>query len=144
VVQQIWGRFNANERISGYGAGILIVVSLIGFALGWSGPSTFGLLAGVIVLGIYYAKYAPNMHVTWPAPVATIVLAVGGIALILLVLQLLPQLRYIAGADALVIIGLPVGAALVAWGAWQEYQAARPAAPPPGAPPPAPPAPPAG
>jgi hypothetical protein len=133
MVQEIWNKLNANERLVGYGGLILVVVALIGFVLGWSSASTFALLAGIILLGILYAKYAPNMNITWPAPVALILLAVSGIALVLLLLQVLPALRFIAGVDALVILGLPLGAALATWGAWQEYQAmpkSSPATPP--------------
>jgi hypothetical protein len=143
MVQEIWNKLNANERFVGYGGVVLVVVALIGFVLGWGSSATFGLLAGLIALGILYVKYAPNMNITWPAPVPLILLVVGGIALILLLLQLLPSLRFIAGVDALVIIGLPLGAALVTWGAWQEYQAMPKSSPPNTPNPPAPPNPPA-
>jgi len=143
MVQEIWNKFNANEKLIGYGGVILVVVSLIGFVLRWATSSTFGLLGGLIVLGILYVKYAPNMHVTWPAPLPLILLAVGGIVLVLQVLLILPDLRFIAGADAIVIIGLPLGAALVVWGAWQEYQKIPKNTPPNSPNPPAPPNPPA-
>jgi hypothetical protein len=142
MVQEIWNKLNPNERIAAYGGIILLVVSLIGYAMRWGNVATFGLLAGLIVLGLLYVKNAPNMSVTWPAPFSLILLIVGGVALILLALQILPDLRFIAGVDAIVIIGLPLGAALVTWGAWQEYQqlpkapaSENPPAPPPSNPP---------
>lgn len=122
-VQEMWGKLNANERLAAYGGIVLIVVALIGYVLSWSDGPTLALLVGIAVLAILYLKYAPNMSITWPVPVATILLGVGGIAAILLALNLLRYLRFLIGVDAIVLLGLPAGAALVAWGAWQEYQA---------------------
>jgi hypothetical protein len=125
----MWGKLNPNERLSAYGGVILVVIALIGYVLSWSDGPTLGLLVGIAVLAILYLKYAPNMNITWPMPVATILLGVGGITAILLALNLLRYLRFLVGVDALVLLGLPLGAALVAWGAWKEYQAtAKPAA----------------
>ena len=85
-------------------------------------------------------KKTPNMNITWPLPPATILLGIGAVALILLVLNTLRYLEWLIGVDAIVLLGLPIGAALVAWGGWQEYQTARPtepaSAPPTSAPPP--------
>ena len=121
-VQEMWGKLNANERLSAYGGIALIIVALVGYVLSWSDGPTLAILVGIAVLAILYIKYAPNMSVTWPLPVATILLGVGGIATILLALNLLRYLRFLIGVDAIVLLGLPAAAALVAWGAWQEYQ----------------------
>jgi len=134
-VQEMWGKLNANERLSAYGGVVLIVVALIGYVLSWSDGPTLAVLVGIAVLAILYIKHAPNMSVTWPLPVATILLGIGGITTILLALNLLRYLRFLIGVDAIVLLGLPAGAALVAWGAWQEYQAAAKPAGGSGAPP---------
>lgn len=134
-VQEVWGKLNANERLAAYGGIVLIAAALIGFVFSWRDGPTLGLLVGIAVLAILFVKYAPNMSVTWPVPVATILLAVGGITAILLALNLLRNLEWLLGVDAIVLLGLPAGAALVAWGAWQEYQAAAKPAGGSGAPP---------
>jgi len=123
-LQEMWGKLNPNERLVGYGGIVLVVVAIIGFVLRWNDGPTLGLIAGILVLGVLYLKYAPNRTINWPLPPATILLAIGGISAILLALNLLRYLQFVLGVDALVLLGLPAGAALVAWGAWQEYQAA--------------------
>ena len=139
-IQAMWGKLNPNERLAGYGGIVLVVVAIIGFILRWNDGPTLALIAGILALGVLYLKYAPNMNITWPLPPATILLGIGAVALILLVLNTLRYLEWLIGVDAIVLLGLPIGAALVAWGGWQEYQTARPtepaSAPPTSAPPP--------
>jgi hypothetical protein len=132
MVQEIWQKFNANERMAAIGAVIVIVAWLLGVVVGYGfGASTIGLLGAIAVLAIYYLKYAPNQNINWPAPIPTIVLGIAAIAALLILLQGLQLLRLLGGAEALVAIASIVGGALMAWGAWQEYQAMPKATPPP-------------
>jgi membrane associated rhomboid family serine protease len=141
MVQEIWQKFNANERLVAIGAVIVIVAWLVGIVVGYGfGASTIGLLGAIGVLVVYYLKYAPNQNINWPAPIPTIVLGIAAIAALLILIQALSILRFLDGADALVAVGSIIGGALMAWGAWQEYQAMPKTAPPS---PPTPPTPPA-
>jgi hypothetical protein len=141
MVQEIWQKFNASERLVAIGAAIVIIAWLVGLVVGYGvGASTIGLLGAIAVLAVYYLKYAPNQNVNWPAPIPTIVLGISAIAALLILIQALQILRFLRGADAIVAIASIVGVALMAWGAWQEYQAMPKTAPPA---PPTPPTPPA-
>jgi hypothetical protein len=141
MVQEIWQKFNANERVVAIGAVVVIIAWLVGVVVGYGfGASTIGLLGAIAVLAIYYLKYTPDQNINWPAPIPTIVLGVSAIAALLILIQALSILRFLDGADALVAVGSIIGGALMAWGAWQEYQAQPKTAPPA---PPTPPTPPA-
>jgi hypothetical protein len=140
MVQEIWQKFNANERLVAIGAVVVIVAWLVGLVVGYGfGASTIGLLGAIAVLAIYYLKYAPNQNINWPAPIPTIVLAVAAIAGLLILVQVLQILRFLDAADLIVAVASIIGGALMAWGAWQEYQAHPKTAPPS---PPTPPTPP--
>jgi hypothetical protein len=133
-----WNKLNANERLAGIGAIVVIVgfiVSLLG-AYGFGG-STLTLLGAIAVLVIYYLKYSPTQtNMTWPAPIPTIVLAISAIAAVLAILGALPAIGLLGGLGlyALGAILTVIGAVIMVWGAWQEYQAMPKATPPPGGP----------
>jgi hypothetical protein len=139
MVQEIWNKFNANERLAAIGSIVVIVAWLLGVLVTryGIGGSTIGLLAAIAVLVIYYLKYAPNQNINWPAPIPTIVLVVSAVGALFILIQDLSLLRALGGLEAIVLIASIIGGALMVWGAWQEYQAMPKTAPP------APPAPPA-
>lgn len=132
-----WNKLNANERLAGIGAIVVIVgfiVSLLG-SYGF-GANTLVLLGAIAVLAIYYLKYSPTQTMTWPAPIPTIVLAISAIAALLAILGALPALGLLGGLGlySLGAILTVVGAVIMVWGAWQEYQAMPKATPPTGGP----------
>jgi hypothetical protein len=132
-----WNKLNANERLAGIGAIVVIVgfiVSLLG-SYGF-GANTLVLLGAIAVLAIYYLKYSPTQTMTWPAPIPTIVLAISAIAAILAILGALPALGLLGGFGLYGIgaILTVIGAVIMVWGAWQEYQAMPKATPPTGGP----------
>ena len=150
AVTQFLNKLNANEKMVTYGALITIVAWVIGLVVGGGGLS---FIAGLVVIVIYWLKYAPNQTMTWPAPIPTIVLIIGGLSAIFAVLGLLTMLSwfgvlgfyggFLIGAVAVVVVNA-IGAVMMGWFAWKEYQAMPKMAPPaPPAPPAAPPAPPA-
>jgi hypothetical protein len=132
MVQEIWNKFNANERLVAIGAAVVIVAWLVGVLVTkyGIGGSTIGLLAAIAVLVVYYLNYAPNQNVNWPAPIPTIVLIVSAIGALFILIQDVGLLRALGGLDAIVLLGSIVGGALMLWGAWQEYQAMPKTAPP--------------
>lgn len=138
-IQEMWNKLNANERLVSYGAFIVLiawVVSLLG-----GGGISYGIVTAIIVLVIYWLKYAPNSSITWPAPVPTIVLVITGIAALLVVLTALPAIGLLgalgySGLWLIALIADVIGVVVMAYGAWREYQAMpKSSAPPP--PPPA-------
>jgi hypothetical protein len=156
-LQEIWNKFNSRERLSAIGAGVIIIGWLISLTSYAVGVTVLALQAGLIVLGVLYAKYAPNLKVAWPADPALINLAVSGVAALLVLVGLLSWVGFLGlygGTALFALIITVVGTALLVWGAWQEYAAVKPplpafltsggstgasAAPPPSPPPGAPP-----
>jgi hypothetical protein len=129
-----WNKLNANERLVGIGAIVVIVGYIVSVAgsYGVVSGNTLALLGALAVLVIYYLKYTPTSNVNWPAPIQTIVLAISAIVAILAIIAGLPALGLIAGFG-LYVLGLlatAVGGVIMAWGAWQEYQTMPKAAPP--------------
>ena len=143
AITQFMGKLNANEKMVAYGAVITIVAWIIGIV---TGGGSLSFIAGLAVLVIYWLKYTPGQTMTWPAPIPTIVLVIGGLSAIFGLLALLGILSwfgvlgfyggFLLGAVAAVIVNA-IGAAMMGWFAWKEYQAM------PKMTPPAPPAPPA-
>ena len=142
-VTAFWNQLNANEKIVGYGFGLTIVSWIVGLVggLGFGGGA---IIPAVVVAVIYWLKYNSKSPITWPLPVATLVLIITGIEALLSLISLLgvgfvfAVFGTIAGLAVLLNIA---GAAVMAWGAWKEYQAQpKTTAPTPPAPPAAPPA----
>jgi hypothetical protein len=146
-IQEMWNKLNANERLVGYGAIIVLVSWIVGLVAG--GSISYGIITAILVLVIYWLKYAPNSSVNWPLPVPTLVLVITGISAVLVVLSVLPVLAlgffFYGGIWVLAFIADVVGVIVMVYGAWREYQASPKAsappssAPPPSAPPPPPP-----
>jgi hypothetical protein len=147
-IQEMWNKLNANERLVGYGAIIVLVSWIVGLVAG--GGISYGIITAILVLVIYWLKYAPNSSVNWPLPVPTLVLVITGISAVLVVLSVLPVLGlgffFYGGIWVLAFLADVVGVIVMVFGAWREYQASPKAsappssAPPPSAPPPPPPA----
>ena len=131
-VQEIWNKFNPRERLSGIGAGLIILGWIVSLASYGVGAGTVALLGAIAVLVILYLKYAPNQNITWPAPTSLLILGISGVVAVLVLLDLLRVLGVLSffGATAILAILLEVaGSAVMLWGAWQEYQIVKPAMP---------------
>jgi hypothetical protein len=127
-----FNKLNANERLVGIGAVIVIISWLVGLVseFGFLGLGSVQLIAAIAVLVIYYLKYSSSQPMTWPMPVQTIVLAISAIGAVLAIVGALPGLALIATIYGISLIGTVVGAVLMAWGAWQDYQAMPKTTPP--------------
>lgn len=148
-IQEMWQKLNANERLVSYGAIIVLVAWLVGLVGG--GGFGYGIITAIVVLVIYWLKYAPNQSVTWPLPVATLVLIITGISALLVLLTALPAIGFLGslgygGIWLIALLADVVGVIVMAYGAWREYQTVpkTPTAPPPPPAAPPPPPPPAG
>jgi hypothetical protein len=124
-VQEMWRKLNANERLVAYGAIIVLISWLVGLVAG--GGFSYGFITAIIVLVIYWLKYAPNQSINWPLPIQTLVLIITGISALLVVLSLLTVLSFglffYGGLWFIAFIADVVGVLLMAYGAWREYQA---------------------
>ena len=152
MVQEIWRKLNANERLAAWGSLIVIgswVLGLVGSYGYGGGTGILGLLCALGVLFVYYTKYAPNQSMKLPAPGATIALALAavvGVTALLSLLVVLPAIGVLLGlglgiVGVLALVAYIVGGIMMLLGTWREYQAQPKATPP--TTPPAPPAPPA-
>ena len=155
VVNELWAKVSPRERFVAYGVVAVVVGWLLGTILGsksyggtvagynfgvtynyfsWGTAgllSILALLCGVAGGVVLYLKIAPNMNITWPMPVAQIILGISVAALACGVLTVLfqftdnlpdpPILIYLAD------VVLVAGGALMAWGAYQEWLTTKPA-----------------
>jgi hypothetical protein len=125
-VQAVWGKFNANERLEGIGAVIIIVSWLVGSVLGYlAGLMTISLLGAIAALAVLYLKYAPNQSINWPAPIPVLMLGISAVVGLLALLNVISYLRFLGGIDALALIGVLAGAGILLWGAYQEWNATK-------------------
>jgi hypothetical protein len=150
VLNELWAKVSARERFVVYGAVAVVVGWLVGLIMGsvnacaglnvpgyvcpsvnyfsWSTSGTTAILSlvlAIVALVVLYLKIAPNMNITWPMPVAQIMLGICGLTLILAVITALlnvtnglpspPIGMYIA--DVLLV----AGGAVMAWFAYQEW-----------------------
>ncbi len=137
MLNEIWSKIGARERLAVIGAGLIVLSWLLGIVLsgglfGVAGAGGIGLLGAIAVLAVVYLHYAPNATITWPAPYGTILLgisAVVGIIALLQFLQLVSLLGLLAsygGATVVLVLVVDwVGAALMLWGSYQVWQAAK-------------------
>jgi hypothetical protein len=133
---EFWNKLNANERLVGIGAIVVIVgyiVSLLGTS-GFVGGSTLALVGAIVVLVIYFLKYSPTQNITWPAPIPTVVLVISGIVALLTILTGLGSLGFLGGLGMYAIGNIVslIGGLVMVWGAWQDYQTMPKSTPPTG------------
>jgi len=124
VVQEIWAKFNANERLVAIGALVVVLGWIVGLISPFGvGANTVALLAALAALVVLYVKYSPTSNVTWPAPVPVILLGIGVVAGILALLGL--TWLYFGGLYIISALATLIGAGLMVWGAFQEWQASQ-------------------
>jgi hypothetical protein len=132
VVQEIWQKFNANERMAAIGAGIVVVAWLVGIASPYGiGASTVALLGALALLAVLYLKYAPNQNINWPAPVPLLLLVISAVVALIAAVTLLQWLSVIGSSSITLLvslIGTVVGAGVMAWYSYQEWQSTQAAA----------------
>jgi hypothetical protein len=124
-VQEVWAKLNANERIVGYGAILVIIAGILGAA---GGSITYGFVTAIVVLVIYWLKYT-NATINWPAPIPTIVLIITAITAAFSLLGLLALFAIVLlGLYGLSVLASIIGVLVMLYGAWMEYQASSKAA----------------
>jgi hypothetical protein len=151
---EMWAKISQAEKFIVYGAVVVLVGWIVGQFIatvnlcggisiaGYSCPSfsyfsagnsgmfaILGLAAAVATVVVIFLKVAPNMNITWPMPVAQILLGVAAATLVFGVLVVLMQLSYgLSGAPVtmwiadLLFVG---GGAVMAWFAYQGFVASK-------------------
>ena len=150
-MQELWAKLSARDKFVVYGAVAVLVGWIVGefiatvspcagtgyncgtysyFTAGNSGAfAILGLVLAIAAVVILYLKAAPNMNISWPMPVAQILLGVCGATLVCGALVVLMQLSYgLGGAPVTMWIADVIfvgGGAVMAWFSYQEYLAAK-------------------
>jgi hypothetical protein len=148
VLNEIMAKLNQNDKLIGGGAIVVAVGWILGLVLGnrtegvaglyqvslnYFNWGTAGLCAGlaltaaVAAVVILYLKFAPNVKIAWPMPIAQILLGVSVATVALAALTVLFQLTNgLSGAPVLMFVADIVfvgGGAAMAYGAYTEYAA---------------------
>ena len=157
MLKELWAKVSAREKFVVYGAAVTVVAWLVGVILAtksYGGGSLAGIaipgysinfftnyhgmdlgllamLAALVVVAVIYLRYAPNMNITWPAPVATILLGAAAVSVVCSALMFLLQLTSGVGVGDwpifawVAVIGMLVGGIAMAWFSYQEFVAAK-------------------
>ena len=161
MVNEILAKLNQNEKIIGGGAIAILVGWILGLILtgssgtyggsfswygssGAQGTGLIAILAGIVAVVVIYLKYAPNVKITWPAPISLILLIVAAVAALAALAGVFQALTYdpfsgLCGLAAsygvgaacptkpitiyLAAIVVLAGGAAMAYGAYMEYSA---------------------
>ena len=153
MLNELWAKVSAREKLVVYGAALAVVGVIVGLILAtvdacaglgnlgnlgalcsvnYFTVDTFGggifvwltLIAAIATLVVVYLHAAPNMNITWPMPYAQILLGVAGATLVCAVLVVLGQLIRAGGFGPNPPIFLYVADVLVvAGGALAAYAA---------------------
>jgi hypothetical protein len=158
VLNEILAKINAREKLIGIGAIVFVVGWLVGLILasvsygsgvysysvnvwnesGGTGLGLLGVLAAIAAVVVIYLKYAPNMKITWPAPIPVILLGIAGVAALVALYLLWNNFSNsqdwgkvtglgVTGfpswpiTDWIAVAGVVVGAGIMLWGAYQEW-----------------------
>lgn len=118
MLNELWAKVSAREKLVVYGAALAAVGVLVGMILGtksYGGGNIAGyaipgvsvnyftaenaglfamltLIAAIATLVVVYLHVAPNMNITWPMPYAQILLGAAGITAACAILIVLMQL----------------------------------------------------
>ena len=152
MLNEIMAKLTANERLIGIGA----VVAIVGWVLGllitssWysaSGAQGIGFIAlagAIAAIVVIYLKYAPNMKITWPAPIPVILLVLAAAVALAALLGLFEAFTYdpcggfcnLAGYAGpskpitlyLAAVAVLVGGGIMAYAAYMDWNASKTAA----------------
>src|SRR5450759_2584379 len=144
VLNEILAKLTKNEKLIGIGAVVVAVAWVLGLVItsGWYGASgaqmtgLLAVLAAVAAVVVLYLKYAPNMNITWPAPLPVILLGIAAVAGVVALIGLLQAFTYdpfagyggLIGAKAnkpimlyVAALGVVVGAGLMVYAAYLDW-----------------------
>ena len=152
MLNQLWAKLSAREKLMAYGAVAVAVGVLVGMILGTKsyGIATYSisvnyftaenaglfallaLIGAIATLVVLYLHVAPNMNITWPAPYVQILLIVAAVTAACAVLIVLMQLIRAGGFGPEPPIFMYVadviavgGGALLGYAAYMEWTASK-------------------
>lgn len=115
-------KLGQNEKLAVYGSAALILGGVIGYGYGLT---ALGMLAAVAMLAvIFLPQFSPGTAL--PGSRGSLMLAVGGLAGVVMVLALLQAVGGVLFVntnfrDILFLVAV-AGGVLMAWAGWQEFQ----------------------
>lgn len=155
MLNELMAKINPREKLIGIGAIVFLVGWLVGFLLasvsyagivsvnvfnesGGSGLGFLGVLGAIAALVVIYLRYAPNMNITWPAPIEVIQLGIAAVVGVVALYLLWQNFTHsqdwgkVAGigtagfpswpiTDWIAVAGVVAGAAIMVWGAYQDW-----------------------
>lgn len=121
-----FSKLSSNEKLAVYGSVAVIIGGLVGF-----GTSGLGILSVIAAIGMLAVIFLPQMSpsTTLPGSRGSLLVALGGIAAVVLILGLLGRLGSIgfmlasAAVPTLFYLIAVAGSVLMAWAGWQAFQA---------------------
>jgi hypothetical protein len=155
VLNELWAKTSAREKLIVYGAALVAVGVVIGLILASKSygagafsisvnyftadnAGLFALLAlvgALLTLGVIYIHLAPNSSITLPAPYAQVLVIVAGITAACAILIVLMQLIRAGGFGPeppifmyVADLAVVAGGALMGYAAYMEYTANKTAA----------------
>lgn len=117
-----FSKLGQNEKLATYGSAALIIGGVIGYAYGLT---ALGMLAAIAMLAIVFLpQLSPG--VALPGSRGSLMVAVGGLAGVVMVLALLQAVGGVLFVNTnlrdLFFLIAVAGGILMAWAGWQEFQ----------------------
>jgi len=152
VLNELWAKISARERLMVYGAAVVGLGVLVGMILGTKSYGAYGisisvnyftaenaglfallaLVGAIATLAVIYLHVAPNMNITWPAPYAKILMGVAFATAACAILIVLMQLIRAGGFGPeppifmyVADVAVIAGGALLAYAAYLDWTASK-------------------
>lgn len=118
-----FSKLGQNEKLAVYGSAALIIGGLVGYSYGLT---ALGMLAAIAMLAIIFLpQFSPGIAL--PGSRGSLMVAVGGLAGIVMVLALLQAVAGVLFVNTnlrdLFFLVAVAGGVLIAWAGWREFQA---------------------
>ena len=115
-------KLGQNEKLAVYGAAALIIGGAIGYSYGLT---ALGMLAAIAMLAVVFLPQFSS-GISLPGSRGSLMLAVGGLAGVVMVLALLQAVAGVLFVNTnfrdLFFLVAVAGGVLMAWAGWQEFQ----------------------
>ena len=152
MLNELWAKTSAREKLIVYGAALVAVGVIVGMILGTKSYGAGGfsisinyftaenagffallaLVGAVLTLGVIYIHLAPNASITLPAPYAQVLVIVAAITAACAILIVLMQLIRAGGFGPeppifmyVADLAVVAGGALMGYTAYQEWVASK-------------------
>ena len=116
-------KLGQNEKLAVYGAAALIIGGAVGYSYGLT---ALGMLAAIAMLAVVFLPQLSS-GISLPGSRGSLMLAVGGLAGVVMVLALLQAVTGVLFVNTdfrdLFFLVAVAGGVLMAWAGWQEFQA---------------------